>query len=214
MKHKVTVTYLLFIVAMFISSCGYNKSVESTEDIVWELQPVDESISINNVTITKEDKRHKVLRNIISRIIYRAEHGYNFEKKVVYNGDVDYPTLTPCRFFTNIEMTDANDAYEQFKSIDSYSECEVVLTLINGIDTYNAIKDPIQNGAKNTGSYYMFTTNTSVGETHVIYTYDDTHKWYHYCFNIGDFTVDVWWINEESLTEEDLQVIIDNIVLD
>ena len=149
-----------------------------------------------------------------------------------------YPKFTPCRFFDGLTLIARSDKAEVLSANDSDTGDSITINVFSGLYQYNyeynwwkeQADDPdfdFEEYKFNGFSYYMFTAQTTEGETEVLvrtdrYSYGGDDVWYNckwYCFNIGNFSVSVQCNEyEESedpieLSEDDLQLIIDNIHL-
>lgn len=156
-----------------------------------------------------------------------------------YTGRWAYPEITPCKFFDGLRLTYRSDKYEMLVFDGNDTIFGFNMCISSGPESYNYwnqfANDP--DYAEFDGYYkYMFTAQTSGGETEVL-SMIDTSTVYEgtdvdfdssdgtdvietsYLFTVGNFTVDIapFWSydvdNPNELSEEDLQLIIDNIHL-
>ena len=153
-----------------------------------------------------------------------------------YSGRWAYPKITPCRFFGELTLTSRIDASSMYSSVDLETGATLSFNISSGKDVYNSSEYQIgyefEDGQPNTYNR-AFTIQTIDGEQDVISDYREImlleeedengekldtpeeviHGFYSYYFTVGNFTVVLQPEVKTELTQEDVQLIADNIRL-
>lgn len=129
-----------------------------------------------------------------------------------YSGRWAYPVFTPCRFFTDLEITYRADAFEFLEGTDIETDTDIRITVTSG----GHIEDNRTFGS-DAAPELMFTAQTTDGEIDVFHLMgqgtilrgEETYDSYFYYFYIANFEISVNL--EYELDKEEVQLIIDNI---
>lgn len=148
-----------------------------------------------------------------------------------YSGRWIYPELTPCKFFNELFLSSRTDLCERYRCKDE-SGINISILVSSGLGQYHYSVGLLDAGIEYPYEY-MFTAQTTTGETDVIHRCysagggtctvydgdgnvieegeDEEYMVNAYSFNVGNFSIDMYYDNEKTLTEEEVQLIIDNI---
>lgn len=148
--------------------------------------------------------------------------GYEDYESSIYNeysGRWAYPKFTPCKFFKDLTIIERTDSSELLRSVDFDSDIAMSIFVYSGLNIYKGTLEAVSSNAFDDYEI-MLTTETVDGETTVIYnvtrgTYtidgEESVEMVKniYTFNVANFSVVIF--TDAQLTEEDVQIIIDNI---
>ncbi len=148
-----------------------------------------------------------------------------------YTGRWAYPKITPCRFFGELVLTSRTDFSSDYRSTDTETGKGLSFNICSGKDYYNSMKQGTGSDAE--VSEMVFTIQTMVGSSDVMHEYREimllsdkdengealdtleevVYGFDVYCFDVGNFTVTLQPDAGTKLTQEDVQLIADNIRL-
>lgn len=153
---------------------------------------------------------------------------YESKEGTEYSGRWAYPVVTPCRFFTDLELNDRTDREEWFSASDSETGVFLSMFIYSGLDLYNDTHSYVGETYDDPNmpvTTLKFTAKTADGTTDVLeeravsyISWDDSEEeeeyiMYSYYFNVGNFSVCVCWDYDEPLSEDEVQLIVDNVSL-
>lgn len=148
-----------------------------------------------------------------------------------YTGRWAYPKITPCRFFGGLVLTSRTDFSSDYRSTDTETGNGLSFNICSGKDYYNSMKQGTGSDAE--VSEMAFTIQTMDGSSDVMHEYREImllndkdengealdaleeviYGFDVYCFAVGNFTVTLQPDAGTKLTQEDVQLIADNIRL-
>lgn len=152
-----------------------------------------------------------------------------------YSGRWAYPEITPCRFFGELVLTSRTDSSSEYMSVDSETGDQFSFSVYSGKDLYNGAVGNIgyDFGDDSTFIEKAFTIQTVDGEADVTREYREImmlkdkgengealetpeeviYNFSSYTFVIGNFSVSLAPNVGTELTQEEVQLIADNIRL-
>ncbi len=128
------------------------------------------------------------------------------ETGMYYSGRWAYPELMDCRFYTDVHLTERTDRCEVLYASDSKTDSNVNITIFSGLSAYSTDVKLSEFGR---GEVLEIPTESGIVNVMLSDSYDGMV----YSFPIGNFSINVHWCNDERLTEEELIILIDNIIL-
>lgn len=168
---------------------------------------------------------------------------YESKEYSEFSGRFAYPDIIQCELMDSVRIYNRTDCYEGLSVESNDGTRHIGIAINSGLDMYHSQKSFVGYDSDWIAISMMFTTQTSEGETEVLhqtstgsessmYLVDEDgnpidedgnpvdldaiemHEYIdnQYIFNIGNFSVWVY-ADEDELTEDEIQMIIDNISL-